>query len=457
MISIKNSVFLNSKKNKLKNNLDLEKIVIIVYEIMENIINLEYDVDYIIIINYDSKTNSFNYNDVDIINSNQFNQIDPDYEQINLDKGYFEPKNTKNKNNINLAESTLELINSKEDNNKESYIRRIKSGKIRNISINGEYKESNKLRGKKNITKKGEEKNEMKNAEEENEENIDELHSNEKIHNISYNFQKKKNEINNDLILLNQKNKTKNKIYFFNEKQMIINLSNYKGEMIKPIGLINPSIYCFMICILQALISIPELNYFFLSKIYLLSNIFNNNSKSNKEISEEDYPICYSYQHFVKIYLLSKKNYIQINRNLFRICNKLLGGMHMHDSQEFFVCFLEAMQEELNSLNKNKKNQNDKKNEEQNKMEEKWINYREKNNSFIDSLFTGLMRSTVECKSCKYRSITYDPFIDLNISINKYKNLEKCLKQYFENEKIDCEYKCDNCKQISKVSIIIDI
>ena len=27
------------------------------------------------------------------------------------------------------------------------------------------------------------------------------------------------------------------------------------------------------------------------------------------------------------------------------------------------------------------------------------------------------------------------------------------LDEDFENEKIDCEYKCDNCKQVSKVSI----
>ena len=164
MISIKNSVFLNSKKNKLKNNLDMEKIVIIIYEIMENIINLEYDIDYIIIINYDSKTNSFNYNDIDIIDSNQFYQINPDYEQIDLDKGYFEPKNTKNKNNVNLAESTLELLNSKEENKNESNVRRIKSGKIRNISINGEYKESNKLRGKRTVNKKIEENKDLNNS-----------------------------------------------------------------------------------------------------------------------------------------------------------------------------------------------------------------------------------------------------------------------------------------------------
>jgi ubiquitin C-terminal hydrolase len=120
----------------------------------------------------------------------------------------------------------------------------------------------------------------------------------------------------------------------------------------------------------------------------------------------------------------------------------------MHDCQEFFVCFLEALQEELN--NKEKLNIPEKAS-----MEQKWIIYRKVNNSFIDSIFTGLMRSCVQCKKCNFKSYTYDPFIDLSVSINKYKNLEKCLKQYFENEKIDCEYKCDNCKQISKVSINI--
>ena len=487
--SIKNSVFLNTKKNRLKKNLNLENIVIIVYEIMENIIYLEYDIDYLILINYDSKNNAYDFDDIDIIYPNQFNQLNPNYEQLKLDKGYFEPTNEKNK--IELSESTNALLNAKDedkdDNKKVKNTRRTKSGQIRNIKNIDENIENNILKGKKNNLKGSDSKNELKNTEEENEneENTDELHSGEKIHNVSYNFQKKKQNINNDIILINKKNIIKKKekekekeeeeenqndinqineipkeeinkeqieinqeytIYFYTPNQMIINLNNFKGETLKPVGLINPSIYCFMICILQSLISIPELNFFFLSKIYLLSN--------NKNKSEEDYPICSSYQFFVKLYLLSKKNYIQINRNLFRICNKLLGGMHMHDSQEFFVCFLEAMQDELNSSNKDKKDQKNKKNENPIKMEEKWNEYRLKNNSFIDSMFTGLMRSTVECKSCKHRSITYDPFIDLNVSLNKYKNLEKCLKQYFENEKIDCEYKCDNCKQISKVSKI---
>jgi len=494
--SIKNAVFLNTKKNKLKKNFDLEKIVIVVYEIMDNILYLEYDIDYLIIINYDSKIDSFDFSDIEIIDPRQFNQIDPSYEQIAIDKGYFEPHNLKNK--INISESTLELLNTKEDKKDEPNVRRTKSGKIRRININEGDQENIKLKGKRNNSKKIERRTDSKNTDEENEENLDELRSDEKMHNISYNFTTGKKKENNDLIIINKNNSLKNNIniinnnkdkeeniikkineniekeekveneeikekkeqykkYFFNEKEMIINLSNYKGESIKTVGLINPSIYCFMISILQSLISIPELNFFFLSKIYLISSLYNNDNNDNldEDNLEDNYPICKSYQTFIKIYLLSKKNYIQIPRNLFRICNKLLGGMRMHDSQEFFVCFLEAMQQELNpsNKNKNKKIEKNKKEEEvANKMEEKWIAYRKKNNSFIDSLFTGLMRSTVECKSCKHRSITYDPFIDLNVSINKYKNLEKCLKQYFENEKIDCEYKCDNCKQISKVS-----
>ena len=126
--SIRNSVFLNPKKNKLKKNFDLEKIVIVVYEIMENIIDLDYDIDYLIIINYDSKNDFFDFSDITIIDPRQFNQIDPAYEQIAIDKGYFEPHNLKN--NINICESTLELLNTKEDKKDEPNIRRIKSGII---------------------------------------------------------------------------------------------------------------------------------------------------------------------------------------------------------------------------------------------------------------------------------------------------------------------------------------
>ena len=180
----------------------------------------------------------------------------------------------------------------------------------------------------------------------------------------------------------------KNKKYIFSESQLTINLNDFEGQSIEPIGIVNPSIYCFMICILQTLLSIPELNY------YLLYELFLGNNKEEK--NKNDMIACIAFHNFIKSYIMGKR-YISIHKQLFRICNYLLGGMRMHDSQEFFVCFLDEIQKELNS--------NEKCNiPEKASMEERWIMYRKINNSFIDSLFTGLMRSTVQCKKCKYKS-----------------------------------------------------
>ena len=54
-------------------------------------------------------------------------------------------------------------------------------------------------------------------------------------------------------------------------------------------------------------------------------------------------------------------------------------------------------------------------------MKDAWSIYREVNPSFIDSVFTGLMTSTVKCLKCSHCSYTYDPFLDLSVSIEKKK------------------------------------
>ena len=86
-------------------------------------------------------------------------------------------------------------------------------------------------------------------------------------------------------------------------------------------------------------------------------------------------------------------------------------------------------------------------------MEKAWSTYRAINASFIDSVFTGLMRSSVICNKCGHASYTYDPFMDLSVSIKKKRDLlENCLERYFGKEKIDCGYKCEKC--LKKTSVI---
>ena len=427
---------------------------------------------------------------IEIENKNMINSLnngkeDDNVNQIQDKTTAFKTSNKKNKKCYNTSLKLLENVIIEEDNSPKLFSF---SDIGENIFGNDEFK--NKLSFDINSMFTKDEKleskflNKKRSRDDNSEElEVEELNENEKIHQINNRyyrnlsleevdkFHKEKNEkekkenkiidnrneknnkINQNEIKdksnkeddtndnLNEEKKEEMKKYVFNESQLTINLSDYTGETINPIGLVNPSIYCFMICILQTLLSIPELNYYFLCEFFL------GNNKDEK--NENDMTTCIAFHNFIKSYKMGKR-YISIHKQLFRICNNLLGGMRMHDSQEFLVCFLDAIQKELNS--------NEKCNIPENaSMEERWVMYRKVNNSFIDSIFTGLMRSTVQCKKCKYKSSTYEPFMDLSVSINKYKNLEKCLKQYFENEKIACEYKCEHCKNVAKVCFILFI
>ena len=449
---VNNSIFLNLKKNSIKKKINLNEITIVVYEIMDCIISLYY-VDYIIIVKFDNQETTIDLEDVEIISSKDFPMLfNCKFDKTSVEKGYLTSKDFTVSNQNNFGDSTNELLNDPKQKEKEenkTIIRKVNTSKNLPCSNNIKELDKNKINENKNNAiklsvniKNGNIDNSNDNDSSDKNLNIEELNPNEKFHNISQKYYrhlslKDITQVNNIIKNNEEELNEKNKKYIFNESQLTINLNNFEGESIEPIGLMNPSIYCFMICILQTLISIPELNYYFLSESYT------NNNKS-KEENESNTPICDVYNYFIKQYLLGKK-FMQIPRSLKVICSRLLGGMRMHDCQEFLVCFLEALQDELNTKEKVNIPENI-------TMEQKWILYRKVNYSFIDSVFTGLMRSTVECKQCAHKSITYDPFIDLSVSINKYSNVEKCLKQYFEKEKIDCEYKCEKCKQVSKVS-----
>ena len=491
-MELNNSIFLDPKKNKLRKDIDKSNISLVIFEIMKYI-NDSFNVDYIIKIKYDNIRKKINLDEVEVIKPEEFNKIGiftNEIKKTGIESGYLKPSEF-SMSYFDLSESKNQLLKEPLQNSEEKDM----STTIRKINTeSGNFSDNSNIINKlgendinhinKDEEKSGDKKKNKEGRDDNSEElEVEELNENEKIHQINNRyyrnlsleevdkFHKEKNEkekkenkiidnrneknnkINQNEIKdksnkeddtndnLNEEKKEEMKKYVFNESQLTINLSDYTGETISPIGLVNPSIYCFMICILQTLLSIPELNYYFLCEFFL------GNNKDEK--NENDMTTCIAFHNFIKSYKMGKR-YISIHKQLFRICNNLLGGMRMHDSQEFLVCFLDAIQKELNS--------NEKCNIPENaSMEERWVMYRKVNNSFIDSIFTGLMRSTVQCKKCKYKSYTYEPFMDLSVSINKYKNLEKCLKQYFENEKIACEYKCEHCKNVAKVCFILFI
>ena len=243
-----------------------------------------------------------------------------------------------------------------------------------------------------------------------------------------------------------------NNNYKFNKNKPFycLDLDSYKKIFLNPLGLKNPSIYCYMNCCLQILLSIPELNYYFFNKIYKQEQ-----GNNNRTLISDDY------SNFISLYqnhMNHQDKQMDLPPSMFDICNSLVPKGVMNDCEEFFHLLLQSIQEELNfNNNQNNINNNNRdiysNNDEIKNIRKRWFLYRERNSSFIDSIFSGYLRSTVICDICQKSSYNYEPFMDLSVPIPKSnKSINSCLNMYFEVESIDCNYHCDNCNRNTTVS-----
>ena len=227
--------------------------------------------------------------------------------------------------------------------------------------------------------------------------------------------------------------------YIYNEKNRLFVLDSFPKKYLKPIGINNKSIYCYMISCFQVLLSIPELNYYFLYKKYKIS--------SQKSL------ICDDFSDFISLYKYFQKIHrtkIDFPPSIYNICHSILPREVMNDCEEFLILFLKIIREELNIQIDDKINI-----EIGNSNEKIWENYRIKNYSFIDGLFAGLLRSKVICKECKKETYSYDTFMDLAIPIpKKNKSIITCLNQYFDEENLDNDYLCEKCNKRTSVSLL---
>ena len=215
---------------------------------------------------------------------------------------------------------------------------------------------------------------------------------------------------------------------------VLTKLEIYESFQLKPKGLYNPSVYCFMNTCMQCLLSIPELNHYFSSNKYAV-----------EKKTKKGTPTCNSMKEFIESYEDCSSS-LKTPSSLYKVCHSFLEPNQQHDCQEFLRRFLTKIQEELNY---NKKYTFP----DPTTFANAWSIYTEVNPSFIDSIFTGLMRSSVICNKCGHKSDTYDPFLDLSVPIKRkpVETLENCLDNYFSKENIDCEYKCSSCKKKTSV------
>uniref|UniRef100_A0A3P8TJU0 Ubiquitin specific peptidase 42 n=1 Tax=Amphiprion percula TaxID=161767 RepID=A0A3P8TJU0_AMPPE len=74
--------------------------------------------------------------------------------------------------------------------------------------------------------------------------------------------------------------------------------------------------------------------------------------------------------------------------------------------------------------------------------------------TFIHQVFGGYLRSRVECLNCKAVSDTFDPFLDIFLSMQTASSVSKALKQFVKPEQLGDEnaYKCTKCKEMVTAS-----
>eukprot|EP00347_Sterkiella_histriomuscorum_P023719 403333621 len=200
-------------------------------------------------------------------------------------------------------------------------------------------------------------------------------------------------------------------------------------------------------------------------------------------------PFCNAYN---KILFISEKNQLKswiLPQTLQKLVHQKFQPILQHDAHEFLIFFLTQLSEEIQKINKIKTSKDEDQqvqiraaedeaiseiegdillddieisipNERMENLEEdcesskelqtqqKWDSYKERNNSFIDHLFTGMFKSIVKCSKCKNKSCTYDPFMVLSIPA-LYSSINQSLEHFLKEENLS-NYFCTKCKKETK-------
>lgn len=189
------------------------------------------------------------------------------------------------------------------------------------------------------------------------------------------------------------------------------------------LGLANLGNTCYMNSALQCLVHIPEVNHYFLYDLHL------------KELNKDN-PLGFNGQIALAFGTLLHKLFDKSSANLSFISprdfkysiahqSSQFRGYQQQDTQEFLSWLLDALHEDLNRiLSKPYYEKPELKDDEINdsqaisKLAKKCRDqYKQRNDSIIVDLFTGLYRSTLVCPDCGKMSITFDPFNDLTLPL----------------------------------------
>jgi len=290
------------------------------------------------------------------------------------------------------------------------------------------------------------------------------LNPNNYIQNI---FDEKNNEVG---YFINLKQPIEKEINEIKEEKNEIKKEKGNDFQNKPIGLLNLNRNSYLNSFLQCLYHIPQLTNFF-----TLDNNFSNLTEEffikEEYIKLNDLEIhtnSLSFKYLEVIYHLYHKK----EKNGYYSPKNILEYIQNQDPKTFvkneeispkklYSYFMAKLKEELKEKEqiKDLEHENDIFNSmiqnEEDKYKKYLSDFKFKNNSIIDQLFTGIKLSNIICEKCNESEQIFEDFYFLHFSLdkteknmeNKFKkiDLNECFKYYFNNQQVSqiCK-KCGN-------------
>ena len=201
------------------------------------------------------------------------------------------------------------------------------------------------------------------------------------------------------------------RVYDENDLIKILNQNSNHGLC----GSVNLGNTCFMNSSIACISNCIELTYYFLSKKFV-----NDINSSNRDGTGGK--LASAWYNLIEYYWNSTHDSgnPKIIKNIVASKNRKFSGYNQQDSNEFMTVFLEILGEDLNRATKmvyRELKEQQKGESDVEAAQRFWKLHTERNDNIITDLFHGLLKSTITCPRCKYKSITYDPFNTLALTI----------------------------------------
>jgi len=223
-------------------------------------------------------------------------------------------------------------------------------------------------------------------------------------------------------------------------------------------GLKNLGNTCYMNSVVQCLSSTVPLARYFTSGEYLRHL----NSRSMNRRPEE---VAKELGFLLKV--LWSGQYRSVSPSDFKAAvgrfASQFAGYSQQDAHEFLMFFMDGIHEDTNRIQKRTPmiEQNNDNVPDSISSVNAWKDYAKNNDSIVVNLFQGQFRSTVCCKTCGKKSVTFDVFscLPLELTSQRACTLDDCIRAFTKPEMIGGydSWKCTMCKTYREATKTIEL